>query len=147
MDAESGRYERASCLLGTAGRLRDELLISVGAVFREQHDRTVGAILDRIGRRAFDAAFAQGRAMKVSEGVAFASQDKRPERRPAPDITTEPRTVLTRRELQIAQLAADTSATSRSQPGSSCPSAPSRPTSPTSSTSSALTQGSSSAAG
>jgi predicted ATPase/DNA-binding CsgD family transcriptional regulator len=107
MDAESGRYERAACLLGTAGRLRDQLLISVGAVFREQHDRTVGAILDRIGRRAFDAAFAQGRAMKVSEGVAFAAQDKRPQRRPAPDVTTEPRTVLTRRELQIAQLAAD----------------------------------------
>ena len=56
---------------------------------------------------AFDAASAQGRALTIAEGVAFAARTERLQRTPAPAVKTQPRTVLTRRELDIAQLVAD----------------------------------------
>jgi non-specific serine/threonine protein kinase len=106
MAAESGRHERAATLLGSAQRVRDESSLTLIAVFRPQHERSVSLITQAIGRRAFDAAFARGRAMMIGQGVAFAVDDKRPPK-PAPAVTAAPDTDLTRRQLEIARLIAE----------------------------------------
>ncbi|HEV2253188.1 MAG TPA: response regulator transcription factor [Streptosporangiaceae bacterium] len=59
-----------------------------------------------IGQAAFEAAFQRGRVMTIAEGVAYAVQDKQPPKS-APAVRPEPRTVLTRRQLDIARLVAD----------------------------------------
>ncbi|HJY69691.1 MAG TPA: response regulator transcription factor, partial [Streptosporangiaceae bacterium] len=106
MAAESGRHERAATLLGSAQRVRDESSLTLIAVFRPQHERSVSLITQAIGRRAFDAAFARGRAMMIGQGVAFAVDDKHPPK-PAPAVTAAPDTELTRRQLEIARLIAE----------------------------------------
>ncbi len=106
MAAESGRHERAATLLGSAQRVRDESSLTLIAVFRPQHERSVSLITQAIGRRAFDAAFARGRAMMIGQGVAFAIDDKHPPK-PAPAVTAAPDTDLTRRQLEIARLIAE----------------------------------------
>jgi predicted ATPase/DNA-binding CsgD family transcriptional regulator len=106
MAAESGRHERAATLLGSAQRVRDESSLTLIAVFRPQHERSVSLITQAIGRSAFDAAFARGRAMMIGQGVAFAVDDKDPPK-PAPAVTAAPDTELTRRQLEIARLIAE----------------------------------------
>jgi non-specific serine/threonine protein kinase len=106
MAAESGRHERAATLLGSAQRVRDESSLTLIAVFRPQHERSVSLITQAIGRRAFDAAFARGRAMMIGQGVAFAVDDKHPPK-PAPAVTAASDTELTRRQLEIARLIAE----------------------------------------
>jgi hypothetical protein len=93
--------------------------LGVGEVFREQHDRSVSVITEAIGESAFDDFSAEGRAMTIGEGVAFAAENQRPRRRPAPAVKTEPRTVLTRRDWKSPSSSPTTSATGRSQPGCS----------------------------
>ena len=43
-------------------------------------------IVGAIGQKAFDAAFARGRAMTIDEGVAFAVADKQPPK-PVPPLS------------------------------------------------------------
>jgi DNA-binding NarL/FixJ family response regulator len=106
MAAEADQHERAACLLGLAERVRDEISLAVMELFRPQHERTVATTLRRLGHKAFDAAFAQGRAMTISQAVAFAVEGKQPPR-PTLDVKSKPRAVLTGRQLEIAQLVAE----------------------------------------
>jgi len=105
MAAEADQHERAACLLGSAERARDEISLAVMELFRLQHERTVATTLRRLGQKAFDAAYARGRAMTIDEGVAFAVADK-PAPKPAP-VKSAPDTALTPRQLEIARLIAD----------------------------------------
>ena len=57
-----------------------------------------------MGQRTFDAVFAQGRAMTIDEGVAFAVEDKQPREAP---VKAASGGELTRRQLEIARLIAD----------------------------------------
>ena len=107
MAAGRGDHQRATCLLGSAERVRDDVTLTVGELDRAQHDQTVAAAIRGIGQRAFDTAFAQGRAMTISDGMAFAIDNSRPRPKPPTAGKTEPRTVLTRREKEIARLVAD----------------------------------------
>ena len=75
-------------------------------VYRPQHEQSVSLIVRRIGQKAFDAAFARGRAMTIDEGVAFAVADK-PAPKPALPVKSAPDTELTPRQLEIARLIAD----------------------------------------
>jgi non-specific serine/threonine protein kinase len=106
MAAECGRHERAATLLGSCQRVRDESSLTLLALFREQHERSVSLITRGIGQKAFDTAFARGRAMTIDEGVAFAVADEQ-----APRLTPAVRAVshaeLTRRQLEIARLIAE----------------------------------------
>jgi DNA-binding CsgD family transcriptional regulator len=106
MAAEPGRHERAACLLGSAERGRDEISLTPVELFRTQHEQTVSIAVRGISQKAFDAAFARGRAMTISEAVAFAVEDKQPPR-PAPGVKPKSRTVLTGRQLEIARLVAE----------------------------------------
>jgi predicted ATPase/DNA-binding CsgD family transcriptional regulator len=104
--AELSQHERAACLLGSAERVRDESSLTLLELYRPQHERSVSVAVQGIGQKLFDAAFAQGRAMTIGEGVALAVEDKQPPQ-PAPAVKAERRPVLTRRQLQIARLIAD----------------------------------------
>jgi DNA-binding CsgD family transcriptional regulator len=106
MAAELSQHERAACLLGSAERVRDEISVTPVVLFRTQHEQTVSIAVRGIGQKAFDAAFARGRAMTISEAVAFAVEDKQPPK-PAPGVKPKPRTVLTGRQLEIARLVAE----------------------------------------
>ena len=106
MAAGRGGQDRAATLLGCAQRVRDSSSLTLIELYREQHDRTVSVAIQGIGQRAFDAAFAQGRAMTIGEGVAFAVEREQP-LKPAPPVQVVPDTELTRRQLEIARLIAD----------------------------------------
>jgi predicted ATPase/DNA-binding CsgD family transcriptional regulator len=104
MAAERGDHQRAACVLGSAERVRDDVALTVGELFRAQHEQSVSATVRGIGQKAFDTAFAQGRAMTISDGMAFATNRTPPRQRPP---KAQARTGLTRRELEIARLIAD----------------------------------------
>jgi len=106
MAAELGHHERAACLLGAAERVRHETSQTLIELFRRQHERTESVAVQGLGRKAFAAAFARGRAMTISEGAAFAVEGKQPPK-PPPPAGTEPPPGLTRRELEIARLVTD----------------------------------------
>jgi predicted ATPase len=145
MAAERGEHDRAGILLGSAQCVRDLNSLTLIELYRQQHERSVSLITRAIGEKAFDAAYARGRAMTIDEGVAFAVADK-PAARLAPSVKSVSDTELTPRQLEIARLIAD-DLTNRQRTGCSCPNGPWKPTSRTSSTSSASTPVSSSAAG
>ena len=105
MAAERGRPEHAAILLGAAQRVRDSSSLTLIELYREQHERSVSAIIRAIGRKAFDAAYARGRAMTIDEGVAFAVEDK-PVRKPVTPVKSASDTELTPRQLEIARLIA-----------------------------------------
>jgi DNA-binding CsgD family transcriptional regulator len=107
MAADRGRHERAAILLGLAQRVRDSSSLPLIELHRQQHERTVLIVIRGIGQKAFDAAYARGRAMTIDEGVAFAVADK-PAYKPAPPVkSAAPDTALTPRQLEIARLIAD----------------------------------------
>jgi non-specific serine/threonine protein kinase len=106
MAAELGQHERAAQLLGAAEQVRHETSQTLIELFRAQHERSQSIAVRGLGRKSFEAAFARGRAMTISEAVAFAVEDRqRP--KPGPVAETGPHTGLTRRELEIARLVAD----------------------------------------
>jgi len=106
MAAESGRPQRGATLLGCAEQVRGQSAMTLMDLYRPQHDRSVAVIVRAIGEKAFDAAFARGRAMTIDDGVAFAVADK-PAPKPAPPVSSTSVIELTRRQLEIARLIAD----------------------------------------
>src|SRR5215470_15055796 len=106
MAAELSQHERAACLLGAAERVRHRSEETLIELFRTQHERSESIAAQALGRRSFEAAFARGRAMTISEGAAFAVEGKQPSK-PPPPAEAERHLGLTRRELEIARLAAD----------------------------------------
>jgi len=106
MAAECGQNERAATLLGAAQRVRDESSVTLIELFRSQHERSVSIIVRAIGQKAFDAAFARGRAMTIDEGVTLAVADAQA-RKPSSPVKAASDTELTRRQLEIARLIAE----------------------------------------
>jgi len=106
MAAECGQHERAATVLGSSQRVRDESSLALLELFRQQHERSVSIITRGIGQKAFDAAFARGRAMTIDEGVAFAVADQQAPRS-APAVKAASHTELTPRQLEIARLIAE----------------------------------------
>ena len=106
MAAELGQHERAACLLGAAERVRHETSQTLIELFRTQHEQSESTAVRGLGRKSFEAAFARGRAMTISDGAGFAVAGKQPLKLP-PVAETEPHHGLTRRELDIARLVAD----------------------------------------
>jgi non-specific serine/threonine protein kinase len=106
MAVERGGYERAAILLGCAQSVRDATSLTLIELFRDQHERSVSLVVRGIGQKAFDAAYARGRAMMIDEGIAFAVEDK-PARKPAPPVKFASDSELTPRQLEVARLIAD----------------------------------------
>jgi DNA-binding CsgD family transcriptional regulator len=106
MAAERGAHEQAAILLGSAQRVCDSSSLTLIELYRQQHERSVSAVVAGIGRKALDAAFARGRAMTIDEGIAFAVEEQRPAK-PAPRAQAAPDAELTGRQLEVARLVAD----------------------------------------
>jgi predicted ATPase/DNA-binding CsgD family transcriptional regulator len=106
MAVECGGHHRAATLLGAAEQVRGLSAMPLMDLYRPQHERTVAAIIGAVGEKTFETAFARGRAMTVSEGVAFAVEHEPPSR-PAPAVKAGLDSGLTRRQREIARLVAD----------------------------------------
>jgi non-specific serine/threonine protein kinase len=106
MAADRGQPERAAILLGSAQRVRDSSSLTLVELHRKQHEQSVSVIIQGIGQKSLDAAFARGRAMTIDEGVAFAVADKQAPK-PAPAVKVASHTELTHRQLEIARLIAE----------------------------------------
>jgi DNA-binding CsgD family transcriptional regulator len=105
MAAERGAYERAGTLLGCAQRVCEASSLTLIELYRAQHEQSVSIVVQGIGQRSFDAAFARGRAMTVDEGIAFAVERTQPA--VPPPGKPAPEGELTPRQLEITRLIAD----------------------------------------
>jgi predicted ATPase/DNA-binding CsgD family transcriptional regulator len=72
------RPEQAARLLGAADAMLERIGAAIWPVDKVEHDRTLAAVVDRLGAVAFSAAFAAGRALSPEEAVAeaFAIKDE-----------------------------------------------------------------------
>jgi len=105
-----GRAEEAARLLGAAEPLRELVGTALLPHWRADHDRARAAAQAALGKRAFAAALARGRAMTVEQAIAFglATHDDRRSsgRRSAGPRSGAARPALSPREAQVAQLVA-----------------------------------------
>jgi hypothetical protein len=67
-----GKPERTARLCGAAEALRDILCLPLGPVDRAEYERNVAAARAALGKEAFVAAWAEGRAMTLEQAVAYA---------------------------------------------------------------------------
>jgi len=105
MAAESGAHQRAATLLGAAEHVRELSFLPSHSINQEQHEHSVAIAVQEMGKSAFDAAFARGRAMTIDEGAAFAVDQKEPVKpKPASAAAVESPITLTIREQEIAAL-------------------------------------------
>jgi len=99
-------HERAATLLGAADRFWEVMgrpLLTYGHL-NPFHEAAVQRADEELGGRRFEAAFEKGRAFSLDEGIAYALGKQPPQAAPA---SSEQDTVLTARELEIAELIAD----------------------------------------
>ncbi|MFC7358788.1 ATP-binding protein [Nocardioides astragali] len=98
-------HDRAATLLGAADRLW-EIMGRPLATYQHMypfHEACVQTATEQLGRAPFEAAFERGAAFSVDDGIAYALGE-----RPAPAApSSEQDTVLTARELEIAELIAE----------------------------------------
>ena len=109
MAAGLGAHHRAATLLGCAEHVRQASAVPFQEAFqRQQHDHSVALAIRALGQKAFDAAYQRGLAMTIDDAIGFAVADKQ-EQPPKPRtvVRRDTRSLLTRRELQIAGLIAD----------------------------------------
>ncbi len=106
MAAARSRPGRTAVLLGCISGLLDSIANPLLDVQRERYRASEEFARDRLGEVAFAAAVERGRSMTIDEAVAYAVEEKSPTK-PAPPAKAEPRTPLTRRELEIARLIAE----------------------------------------
>lgn len=98
-------HDRAATLLGAADRLW-EIMGRPLATYQHMypfHEACVQTATEQLGRAPFEAAFEKGAAFSVDDGIAYALGEL-----PAPAApSSEQDTVLTARELEIAELIAE----------------------------------------
>jgi predicted ATPase/DNA-binding CsgD family transcriptional regulator len=75
-----GQPERATRLFGAVEALREASHTRLSALRRAAYDRTIGSIRAHLDEATFEEAWAQGRAMELSQAIeeASASQDEPP---------------------------------------------------------------------
>ena len=105
MESALGHHERAATLLGSADSLW-EVMGRPLATYQHMypiHEACVGSAIEQLGSAGYEAAFEKGAAFSVDDSIAHALG----ERSPVPAPSSEPGTVLTARELEIAELIAE----------------------------------------
>ena len=105
-----GRPEPAACLFGAAAAVREAITVPVPLCERADHEEGISATRAELGEAAWEAAFAEGKAMTFEEVVEYAlsMEEPDPSTRPIPRVppTDEPVSSLTRREREVATLVA-----------------------------------------
>jgi predicted ATPase len=74
--AAQDEVERAARLLGGADALFEVIKADLDPAERDLHERTIADVRARLGEEAFAAAWAEGRAMSLSEAVAYAREEQ-----------------------------------------------------------------------
>src|SRR5207247_705822 len=93
-------------LLGSAETLREARGTPIPPVYRASYERSVAAARDRLGEKAFAAAWAQGRTMTPEQALAAEGQPLLPTPNPpARPAATYP-DGLTAREVEVLRLLA-----------------------------------------
>ena len=109
MAADLGAHHRAATLLGCAESVRRASAVPFQELFqRQQHDHSVTLATRALGHKAFDAAYERGLAMTIEDAAGFAVTDRQGRTpKPKPAGKSDTRSLLTRREREIAGLIAD----------------------------------------
>jgi predicted ATPase/DNA-binding NarL/FixJ family response regulator len=102
------KYSRAAYLLGAADRLWRRIGAPLFGMSHlvGYHDRQQGHVREALGDRAFGANFGTGNAMNTDDAIAFALEEREPERDGDGDGATNWDQSLTRREREVADLIA-----------------------------------------
>jgi predicted ATPase/DNA-binding CsgD family transcriptional regulator len=108
--AIQGQYERAARLFGAAEAVREFSGVALELTDRASYDDSVAAARDALGEEVFDAAWAAGRSMSLSQAIAYAlSNVQAPFTRARRAMTADERGSpcrLTRREREVLTLVA-----------------------------------------
>jgi predicted ATPase/DNA-binding CsgD family transcriptional regulator len=103
--ATSHRPERAAALLGAARSIWDALLTTTYDPWKGYHDQCVLQARTDLGPQAYDAAFRKGKAMTITQAVAYALEEPEPPRSHQLAVGRQP-DGLTEREHEVAALVA-----------------------------------------
>lgn len=105
-----GRTDGATRLLGTADKLCEAIGAALLPPWRAEFERTSSAARAALGEASFQAAWETGRAMPLTDAIAFAESDVLDERAaaagPAPSPRGHDSLGFTRRELEVINLLA-----------------------------------------
>ncbi len=74
-----GEAERSGRLIGAAEGLHEAVGVPVYLYYephRSRYERTVSAVRSQLGEEAFEAAWAEGRAMTLEQAVAYALEEQ-----------------------------------------------------------------------
>ncbi len=72
VSATEGRPTEGAQLFGAAEALREAMGAPLAPVEQDEYDRSVAAAREALGEEAFEAAWAEGRAMTMEEAIAYA---------------------------------------------------------------------------
>ena len=100
-----GEFERAVRLFGAAEALREAIGTPVPLCERPDRDSNVAAARARLDDAAWEAAWAEGRAMSLGEAVGYALAEESVSPAPKAPAGAQP-AALTRRQWEITQLIA-----------------------------------------
>jgi DNA-binding CsgD family transcriptional regulator len=105
-----GEHSRAARLWGAEETICEAIGSTVRALYRADHERDVAIVRADLGEEAFEAAWAQGRAMAPERAIEYALSNEQEERQP-PTLDAVPEQqppaderayTLTRREQEVA---------------------------------------------
>jgi predicted ATPase/DNA-binding CsgD family transcriptional regulator len=103
--ATDHRPERAATLLGAAQSIWDALLTTTYDPWKAYHNACVTGARSDLGSQAYDAAFRQGKAMSLPQGISYALEEPQPPRSHRFAAGRRPED-LTERENEVATLVA-----------------------------------------
>ncbi|WP_052407651.1 ATP-binding protein [Allokutzneria albata] len=107
--AAEGHHERAACQLGAAQRIWQTIGGSLNGIeqLRAHHDETETAVREALGATAFHAALRKGMEFTFAQAVGYALGEDAEAEPSAPHLARRTaQALLSRRELQVAQLVA-----------------------------------------
>jgi non-specific serine/threonine protein kinase len=107
--SEHGADARSATLLGYAQGLRDSIMLALPAFYEGRHLACERASRGRLGDAGFARAFERGATMPDGDAIAFVLEQEPASPAPAlsPSGRSQPQSLLTRRELEIAHLIAE----------------------------------------
>jgi len=106
MAGNSSAHERAAMLLGAAEHVRELSALTLIAINQQQHEQSIAAAIEGLGRATYLRAFERGRTLSLDEAVAYAVEERVAPKQAAIFKAGRP-TPLTKREMEIACLIAD----------------------------------------
>ena len=80
--ADGGNHENAARLFGAADAIRQRIGVVRFALYQSGYNAAIESLRDALGKRLFDAAWAQGAALSTEEAIAYAQRGRGERKRP-----------------------------------------------------------------